>query len=416
MQEEPKVSMLQQLEEALANGAGPSTLGRQSEKSAAATSGLAPSNADTTAGVRPATAGPAQRVSSSSMHLAAGESPDRTAASPKGPQAPSSVAPPTATVASAVPDQATQAEAVRISPGGITDSAAAVPSTVGGVEKPTSLASSSPQDTAETGSASSATQETNNNVSHSPVGVTGSRATGSSPRSSNAAGRPGAVAGGRSMATSPSALINREEAKPHANADAAEGQAAPSSPSLTSKEETVARASGCSTATHTGAGAKPAVGPRFAMTAASGDSAAASQTTFRRASIANKLALRHPDLLPPAHDQASFRFALSPAFAAGGDASFRPPPFSFAPASSGSPLAAILHRTFRSKAAAAVGLPAASGSQTAQTGTEPKPATACEESDAEEQWEVVPGAEHLKQLKDAKARWLSCGGTCTVKR
>ena len=99
--------------------------------------------------------------------------------------------------------------------------------------------------------------------------------------------------------------------------------------------------------------------------------------------------------------------ALSPAFAAAGDASFRPPPFSFAPASSGSPLAAILHRTFRSKAAAAVGLPAASGSQTAQTGAEPKPATASEQSDVEEQWEVVPGAEHLKQLKDAKARLLS---------
>ena len=55
---------------------------------------------------------------------------------------------------------------------------------------------------------------------------------------------------------------------------------------------------------------------------------------------------------------------------------------------------------------------AASGTQAAQ----PKPATAPEESDGEGQWEVVPGAQHLKQLKDVKARWLANGATCTVKR
>ena len=75
--------------------------------------------------------------------------------------------------------------------------------------------------------------------------------------------------------------------------------------------------------------------------------------------------------------------------------------------------------TFRSTAAVAAGLAAglaaATGIQAAGSGTEHKPAIA-QESDAEEQWEVVPGAEHLKQLKSAKARWLSCGGTSTLKK
>ena len=540
-----------------------------SADSPAATTGLTPTNADTSDGMPSATAGPAQGASSLSMQPAAGQPSDRAAASPKSPHAPSSGAPATANAAFALPNQATQAEAVCISPVVISDSAGAVPSTDEDVEKASSLASS-PSDIAETDHASSATQETENSVPNSTVDTIGSRAAASSPRStevatgkspvtvkaslslseaeegqpgytvtahaseaaegratprqpsaltSNAGARLSADAGaaeGRSIPSRPSALNNQEKAKPPANANAAEGKAAPSSPSLISKAESVAgvtfaakarAASGspaadpdaeaepsqstaapffdvmaaaklspatlkaisdakatkektqggaaprgpvtegiimapqhaASRATAAAASSsvtsasknpavsdtaqrmsaahkpgKPAVTPVFAMVAASGESAAASQATASRASAADKLTVRCPGFLPPVLDL-SFKPSFGPAFAAGADASLWPRPFSFAPVATGSPLPPMAPN-FRSTSAAAASLAAANGTQAAQTGAEPKPASASEGGNGEGQWEVVPGAEHLEQLKDAKARWLSRGATSTIKK
>ena len=540
-----------------------------SADSPAATTGLTPTNAYTSDGMPSATVGPAQGASSLSMQPPAGQPSDRAAASPKSPHAPSSGAPATANAAFALPNQATQAEAVCISPVVISDSAGAVPSTDGDVEKPSSLASS-PSDIAETDHASSATQETENSVPNSTVDTTGSRAAASSPRStevatgkspvtvkaslslseaeegqpgytvtahaseaaegratprqpsaltSNAGARLSADAGaaeGRSIPSRPSALNNQEKAKPPANADAAEGKAAPSSPSLISKAESVAgvtfaakarAASGspaadpdaeaepsqstaapffdvmaaaklspatlkaisdakatkektqggaaprgpvtegiimapqhaASRATAAAASSsvtsasknpavsdtaqrmsaahkpgKPTVTPVFAMVAASGKSAAASQATASRASATDKLTVRCPEFLPPVLDP-SFKPSFGPAFAAGADASLWPRPFSFAPVATGSPLPPMAPN-FRSTSAAAASLAAANGTQAAQTGAEPKPASASEGGNGEGQWEVVPGAEHLEQLKDAKARWLSRGATSTVKK
>ena len=224
-----------------------------------------------------------QGTANAASAVTAGQSSDRGPASPKSPQAPSSGAPATADAAFALPEQATQAETVRISPIVISDSAGAAPSTGGDVEKQSSLAPS-PSSIAEADSASSATQETENAVANSPVGVIGSRAAAGSPRSTEVAAskspvtvkasqslgeeeeqrsgfaesratpsfptalsslagpRGGAVSGaaeGQASTSSPSAQISHQQAKPHATADAAEGRAAPCSPSLTSGDKTV---------------------------------------------------------------------------------------------------------------------------------------------------------------------------------
>lgn len=172
------------------------------------------------------------------------------------------------------------------------------------------------------------------------------------------------------------------------------------------------------------------------MIAASGSSATASQATASRASATDNLTVRQSAILPPMPDQQPHKSALALAT----DASLQSSPFSFhadaarlpSPANNctvsnsaaaawgsqaaiGSPLPTTDY-TASSPAAAAADGTAAGGTQAAQTVREPKLATASERSDAEGRWEVVPGAEHLKQLKDAKARWLASGATCTVKR
>ena len=189
---------------------------------------------------------------------------------------------------------------------------------------------------------------------------------------------------------------------------------------------------------------KPAVTPVFGMVASSGDSAAALQATASRASATDKLTARQSAVLPPPlPDQALPQSALTPA----AHASLRPSPFSFHTAAASSQVPALDHTAsstasaaadhpaargaqpiqtgslpppnghkFSGTAAAAADHAAAGGTQVAQTGAEPKPATASEGSNGEVQWEVVPGAAHLEQLKDATAQRLATGATCTVKR
>ena len=202
-----------------------------------------------------------------------------------------------------------------------------------------------------------------------------------------------------------------------------------------------------STAQHQSAADKPgkrAVTLVFDMVASSGNSAAALQATASRASAIDKLTARQSAvLLPPSPDQAPPKFASAPA----AHASLSATPFSFHAAAARSQIPATDH-TASSSAAATAGHAAAGGAQHIQTGSplplnphklsstaaaaaehaaaggtqvarmspEPEPATASEGSDAEEEWEVVTGAEHLKQPKNAKAQWLASGATCTVKR
>ena len=155
-----------------------------SADSPAVTTGLTQTNADTSDGMPSATAGPAQGASSLSMQPAAGQPSDRAAASPQSPHAPSSGAPATANTAFALPRPAAQAEAVRISPVVISDSARAAASTDGDVEKPSSLASSRP-DIAEADNASLFSQKTA--MANSPVSIKRARAAAISPNSTDVA-------------------------------------------------------------------------------------------------------------------------------------------------------------------------------------------------------------------------------------